>query len=136
MIRIFLLVAAIVGFHRPGIAVEIVTECPSINEQGRDLVARKLLPDTLPLKPVRVESRELPQPFFGTETDWHFWVKGMEPITNAAFSCIYANRSELYVPIVGMLLYCRALILSPSMQDHQISLRCTSETDPGLLLNK
>lgn len=120
---------------RLGVSAEIVTECPQFNDQGRRLVFRKLLPDTLPLKRVGQQQRELPPPFSGTEIDWLFWVKGMPPITDAVFSCIYQDKSELYVPIVGMLISCRGLLAYPDGPDRWPIL-CTSETDPGLLLGK
>ncbi len=119
-----------------GTAAEIVTECPHINEQGRKLVKRQLLPDTLPLKRVGQRNREFPAPFAGTELDWLFWTKGMPPITDAAFSCIYDDKNEIVVPIVGMLLSCRTLMPAEPTPSSQWPILCTSETDPGLLLGK
>jgi hypothetical protein len=139
MVRVFiatLILSAFLAETRLGNAAEIVTECPHINEQGQKLVKRQLLPDTLPMKRVGLRNREFPAPFSSTELDWLFWIKGMPPITDAAFSCIYEDKSEIYVPIVGMLLHCRTLMPAEPTPSYQWPILCTSETDPGLLLGK
>ncbi len=129
---IFLSIAFLAIVRSSG-AAEIVTECPQLNDEGRQLVARKLLPETLFLRRIRQESRELVPPTLGTELEWYFWYKGLAPITDAAFSCIYEDKSELYVPIAGMLLQCR-LLIPPHRPPEQWPILCKSETDPGLLL--
>jgi hypothetical protein len=139
MVRAFIaifILSAFLAVTRSGNTAEIVTECPQLTDDGRRLVARKLLPDTLPMKRVGQKSREVPPPFGGTELDWLFWHKGLAPITDAAFSCIYEDKSELYVPIPGMLVSCRVLMPRTPDAFERWPILCTSETDPGLLLGK
>jgi hypothetical protein len=139
MIRFFIatiIFFALLTVTRLGAAAEIVTECPQLMDDGRKLVARKLLPDALPMKRVGQKSRELPPPFSGAELDWLFWYKGLAPITDAAFSCLYEDKGELYVPIRGMLISCRILMPSAPSRSDGWPILCTSETDPSVLLNR
>lgn len=128
---VLVLAGAALTAPRLGAAAEIVTECPRINDRGSPVVSQALLPDTL--TPISAEHRVLTPPFDVTEMDRVYWQPSMAPITDAAFSCTYRDKSKLYVPIVGMLLRCRVWATS-SLYFNQWRTWCTSETDPGLLL--
>ena len=132
---VFVLVygAAILATARTGDAAEIVTECPRINNSGSFIETRTLLPSAL--IPLDTQQRELPSPFGVTEISRVYWRPGVDPITDAIFFCTYRDKSVLHIPILGMLIHCKAWA-GPYIPANKQITWCTSETDPGLLLNK
>ena len=137
MLRVLVFVlasgAAILAETRSGDAAEIVTGCPRINDSGSFIETRTLLPSALtPLDP---QQRELLSPFGIAEISRVYWRPGVDPITDAIFFCTYRDKSVLHIPILGMLIHCKAWAGPYIPANNQITW-CTSETDPGLLLNK
>ena len=130
----FLWIAAVLMPLRSLAAAEIITECPRINDAGRQLTVQKLLFDNFERKIIHRENQDLNAPDSGREYIWTFWRPGMSPITEIFFSCTYADKSLYQVPIPGWLLSCRAIKRKEDWYTWIAS--CTSETDPGLPLGK